>query len=581
MLFSFLFLFLFALNCVAVTPVRGPAAVAPPPSASTAEDIQLEKMTVRQKVGQLLMVGFFGQAIENGLQKSISSLAPGAVIVFGRNVKSANQIVRLTTSAQALSLKASHVPLLIAVDQEGGDVIRLKTAMPLPSALSIGETKDSALAEAAGLATGQLLKTLGFNMNLAPVLDVADPHRANFIGTRTYGGNPQTVGRMGVQFSEGLARAGVLPTGKHFPGHGGVNEDSHEQTPQRTCSLDELRKADLVPFLAMQKHFGSRWATMLAHIAYPEIDSSGLPATFSHPIVTDILRNEVGFNGLVITDDIQMGGATAIKDIRERAVRAIEAGADMILVAWSMKTQLTILEALERAVSSGRISKERLDESVRRILVAKNIYAKKAGHAPTAQELRLAIRNPKFTEIALATANAAVGRPEDKAALEFKEFAGGRPVLVFSANRRFFTTFHDAIPGRSARYFGLDSDRPEATDRIMRSNPEAVGVFYVSGSHAIRLVNQVSDDVARRMLVVTVETDGMIEHQSDFRHVVNAYYRHPNLGEFVANSFFKDSLKIRTPASDAAASSAKPAKRRQPRSSPFKEAVSEPNGEIR
>ena len=554
-----------------------PQAIRPTPSA---EDIQLKKMSVRQKVGQLLMVGFYGPTIKEGLQKTISTLAPGAVIIFGRNIKSANQIVSLTSAAQLQSLKNSHLPLLIAVDQEGGDVIRLKTAMPLPSALSIGETKDSALAQTAGFATGQLLKTLGFNMNLAPVLDVADPHKANFIGTRTYGGNPQTVGRMGVQFSEGLSQAGVLPTGKHFPGHGGVNEDSHEETPQRMCSSDELHSADLVPFFAMQKHFGNRWATMLAHIAYPEIDSSGLPATFSHPIVTDLLRNELGFDGLVITDDIQMGGAAAIKDVRERAVRAIEAGADMILVAWSLKTQNTILEALEKAVTSGRISQVRLDQSVRRVLIAKSLYAKKAGHAPSSQELKLAIRNPKFTEIALETASAAVGHPQDKVALEFKEFAIHRPVLVFSANRKFFSSFHDAVPERAARYFTLNSERPEDTDLIMRSNPDAVGVFYVSGSNAVHLVNQVSEDVANRILIVTVETEGMIAHQSYFRHVINAYYRHPRLGEFVANNFFKESLDLRKPSSEAAKNTA-PGKSHQTRTTPFKEAVSEPNGEIR
>ena len=177
-----------------------------------------------------------GEKLNHGLDSAIRGNKPGAIIVFGRNIKSADQISKLCYSAQAASYEATGVPLLIAVDQEGGNVTRIRTAPPLPSALALGKTRDPALAKEAGHGTGRLLRSLGFNMNLAPVMDVTDPSHDRFIGTRTFGDDPQLVAKMSTAFALGLQESDILPTGKHFPGHGGLNQDSHLGTPTKRAS---------------------------------------------------------------------------------------------------------------------------------------------------------------------------------------------------------------------------------------------------------------------------------------------------------------------------------------------------------
>ena len=287
-------------------PKRAPAQAVVKDS-SAADDEFLKKMPLRKKIGQMFMIGFKGISMDEELSDSIKAINPGALIIFSRNLTSARQITEMNAAAQKLSVFTTGLPLLISTDQEGGDVIRIRTTVPLPSQLALGATADPAIAETAGFATGQLLHILGFNMNLAPVLDVSDPKQMSFIGTRTYGSDPQLVARMAIGFSEGLYKANVMPTAKHFPGHGGGVEDSHNMTPQKYLTYDELKEADLVPFTSMQAHFPNRWATMLGNIAYPALDASRDPATISAPIVGGILRKEMHFNGLVITDDIQMG----------------------------------------------------------------------------------------------------------------------------------------------------------------------------------------------------------------------------------------------------------------------------------
>jgi beta-N-acetylhexosaminidase len=520
----------------------------------TQKDLELiEKMPLRKKIGQLFLLGFHGQALGEGLDKTLAEISPGGLLVFGRNLRSAQQISSLISNAQVLSIKNTQLPLLVATDQEGGDVIRIKTAMPLPSALALGKANREDVTGNAGFATGKLLKTLGFNMNLAPVLDVADPNQKMFIGTRAYGGEPLLAAKMGIRFSEGLIRAGVMPTGKHFPGHGGVSEDSHQNVPERSISSEQLRNSDLVPFVEMQKQLGNQWAVMLAHIAFPMIDPSRTPATFSKPIVTNILRNELGFRGLVLTDDIDMAGAGRISDPRERVIRAIEAGADMIVIAWNKRLQLKLVDSLEQAVKGGRISISRIDTSLKRILLAKNRFAGGGEQGSLPQEIRAALNNPVFSQVAEATISAQFSANQtDPKELAFREYADGKPLIIFSANRRFGNTLKSALPERNVRVFPLDLRRPHDVDRVLRSNPGAVGVFYVSGNQASRVASKISDDVALRTLLVTVETTGGLRNRANFRHTAAVYFRHPNLGKFIAQEFFANPTAIRTPASKVA-----------------------------
>lgn len=513
----------------------------------------IEQMPLRKKVGQLFLLGFQGKSIRQGLDGTIKDLAPGGILIFGRNLQSAQQISDLIAQAQGLSQRASRLPLLVATDQEGGDVIRIRTAMPLPSALALGRANRQDITEAAGRATGKLLKTLGFNMNLAPVLDIADPDQRAFIGTRTFGAGPRLAGKMGVSFSAGLIASGVLPTGKHFPGHGGVTQDSHQVLAEKDISAEELLNLDLVPFFEMQQRLAENWAVMLAHVAFPRIDPSHMPATFSKPIIHDLLRGQMGFRGLVITDDIEMAGAGLVRDTRERVIRALEAGADMIVVAWNRKLQRQLVDAVEQAVKGGRLPIARIDESLKRILTVKKRFAVSPVRARP-QEIRAALNNPVFEQVAEATIAAQFAHPSDENEEhlnEFKKWAAGKSLIVFSAVDRFARSFRAALPGRDVRTVRVNFSRPEEVNRIMQASPDAVGVFYVSGVRAANVAVKIHSEIAKRILLVTVETTGNLKNSATFGQTAPVYYRHPNLGKLIADQFFSQPTPLRAPTSEA------------------------------
>ena len=505
-------------------------------------DTLLKAMPLRTKIGQMFIIGFQGQSLNEDLTETLNSVAPGGVIVFRRNISSAKQISGLIFGFQKLSMKNSRVPLLVATDQEGGDVIRIRTAIPLPSALALGHTNPETV-ERAGLATGRLLKTLGFNMNLAPVLDLSDSKDRTFVGTRAYGGDAKTVSTMGGSFASGLLRAGVLPTGKHFPGHGGIAEDSHLETPEKSVSRETLLSSDLAPFAALQERFKADWAVMLGHVAYPLLDPSRAPATLSKPIVTGILREKLGFEGVVLTDDIGMAGAYQIKDVRERVLRSIEAGSDMIMVAWNRRLQRELISVVETAVRKGRISEARVDQSVRRIIAAKRLYAKTRDNQPSHQELQAALKDPEFARIGEVTLRARLEKPLAGEPSSIREEVAGKPVLVFSANARFSADFAQGLSGQSVRAFNFDRERVPDVDRIMRANPQSVGVFYLSGVQAEKIASRISEDVARRIVLVTVEVEGTLKNLAYFKNVIAVYTRHPLLGRMLADSYFAPNAK--------------------------------------
>lgn len=520
------------------------------PQLTTDDETVIKAMPLKTKIGQMLLIGFTGTTIDETLSATMALLKPGGLVMFGRNIKTAPQVAELNSSAQAASLKASGVPLLVGVDQEGGNVLRIKTTYPLPSALAFGQSGDAKLVERAGQATGHLLYTLGFNMDLAPVLDVGDPESPRFIGTRTYGSDPALVSRMGSSFSQGLQNEHILPTTKHFPGHGGVNEDSHLSLPERKATLAQMEKHDLVPFESLQKSVEKPWAVMLAHVSYPDLDPSGAPASFSKPIVTGLLRNRIGFRGVVITDDIQMAGAGLIDDVRERAIRAVEAGVDMIMITWNRKTQAVVSQALVHAVETGRITEERINESVRRIVSAKREYAPLKTKSSTDQ-LRLALKNSEFKILADEAVASVFRRTPTKLEHAFVDYARERPLIVFSANHNFVKSFKDGAPERNVRAFTLSSQQTFDVDKVMRSNPEATGVFYVSGNQIAKIASKISTDVAARILLVTVEPPGILKNGDDFKYIADIYYRHPGLGKMIATRYFASPAQDRSVAAVA------------------------------
>ncbi|MBB2909745.1 beta-N-acetylhexosaminidase [Streptosporangium becharense] len=360
-----------------------PAAPATPAAPSTPKpsgvEAVLASMSVEEKVGQLFMPVLYGAAAEEtsgenqarfGVgtpAKMIAKYRPGGVILFpwAGNVKNVRQVVALTNGLQKAS---PEIPLLIAADQENGRVSRLAPLVSdLPGASVIGSTGDPSLARRAAEATGVELRALGVNLDFAPVADVNVNPRNPVIGPRAYGSDPRKVAPMVAAAVRGFHDAGIASTAKHFPGHGDTSVDSHTGLPVIKHSRAQWDRLDAPPFAAAIAENVD--AIMSAHVVMPKLDPSGDPATLSKPILTGLLRKKLGFDGVVSTDALDMAGVRERYGDGEVAVRAILAGADLLLMPPDYpKAYRAVLEA----VKSGRIPADRLDESVRRLLTLKD-----------------------------------------------------------------------------------------------------------------------------------------------------------------------------------------------------------------
>ena len=337
-------------------------------------DTMIAEMTIEEKIGQLIMVGFEGTQANEAIETHIRERFVGGIVLFSRNIQSPKQAAELTNELQQLASTTTHqIPLFIGIDQEGGWVIRLKEgATVLPGNMALGATGSTELAERAGEITAAELAAVGVNLNFAPVMDVNNNPQNPVIDRRSFGESPELVSRLGVAYIRGLQRNGVLGTAKHFPGHGDTTVDSHFDLPTVSHDLERIRALELHPFRAAID--ADVAAIMTAHIVYPAFDPDR-PATLSPTILTNLLRDELGFDGLLITDDMEMKAIDDRYRSGEAAVMAVEAGADIVMVLWTPAKQNEVFDALLSAVKSGRISQARLDQSVKRILKSKGMSA--------------------------------------------------------------------------------------------------------------------------------------------------------------------------------------------------------------
>ncbi|HWU43163.1 MAG TPA: glycoside hydrolase family 3 protein, partial [Bdellovibrio sp.] len=363
---------------VCVFPALVPAQPAQNKTYDKIIDEKISQMTLEEKVGQLFIVGFPQSKIDNKLSQFISKYKPGSFLIFKRNIQSLSQIRTLNSDIYQAAYKATTLPPLIAIDQEGGAVSRLPIDPAQPNAFSIGQTQSPLIAEEMGYQTGLFLREVGFNMNLAPVLDVADPFSTSFIGVRSFGPNPVLVKDLGIAYSKGLLRSRVIPTAKHFPGTGNLKADPHSMIVTNSSPISSLKKIDLVPFEGFAS-LGENVAVMLSHSIYPALDPSQEPASFSSKISTELLRADLKYSGLVLTDDLQMKGSRELLLPEKAAIKALKAGADIVMLTWSFTEQEKAIRAAREAVRSGEISTEELNTKLRRILTVKgfaNVYKK-------------------------------------------------------------------------------------------------------------------------------------------------------------------------------------------------------------
>ncbi|MGI4787508.1 MAG: beta-N-acetylhexosaminidase [Janthinobacterium lividum] len=338
----------------------------------------LDTMTLPKKIGQMLILGWTGttdmdsQTANSHAAALVEELAVGGLILMGRNVDTPAQIQALLAEMQILAARQGLPPLFVTIDQEGGPKTHLRPPhFPASDdAWQIGLTGDPAQARKSARQIGQELRSVGINANFAPVLDVNNNPANAVIGRRSYGDTPQSVAAMGVAAVQGYQEdAGILACGKHFPGHGDTDVDSHQALPTISHALDRLFQIELVPFQAAIA--AGLAAIMTAHIVFPELDPK-LPATLSPAILTGLLRGDLGFEGLIITDCLEMNGVAKDWGEAEATVLAVLAGADILLCCHTWSAQLAIRDSLVAAVETGRIPISRIDASLTRILAAKD-----------------------------------------------------------------------------------------------------------------------------------------------------------------------------------------------------------------
>lgn len=354
-----------------VIPTEAPTPV---PTRSPEERLYdyINGMSTEEKIGQLCMFGFSGtKEISTDFKKILQEYRIGSVMLYGQNVVRTNsdggfsQCRRLTDSVKNAS--KSGIPLLIGLDVEGGRVTRFRWKTTLKSAQTLGSKNSESLAYEQFQLIGEGLTDAGVNVNLAPCLDVAKEPGKTFLGNRIISSDAETVSNIGLACVEGLHDGGCLSIVKHFPGHGATNEDSHRITPVVKKSYASLQSYDLVPFSHVLEEADG---VLVAHISYPEIDGAHI-ASQSEIFITEILRGELGFEGVVMSDDFRMDGLRKQASLQKSAVQFILAGGDLILCGANHSYQREILKGLYAAVEDGTIGEARLNESVYRILTAK------------------------------------------------------------------------------------------------------------------------------------------------------------------------------------------------------------------
>ena len=318
-------------------------------------------MDAREDIGQLFMLGFMGTSMSADLADFMKEYRPGGLIVFKRNLESIEQIVALTNDLQ----QHSESPVLLAIDQEGGRVSRLPAGFTIfPSCAVLGRCGTTELAYAAAAATALELRAVGLNMNMAPVLDLNTNSNNPIIGDRAFSADPTQVCELGLAAMAGLHDNQIIACGKHFPGHGDTDVDSHLKLPVVRASAERMRGRELRPF---RHAIDNGLATvMTAHVLYPSFDAD-FPATLSPAILTNLLRDEVRFHGVIMTDDLEMRAIIDHYGIEEATVLAFQAGADMLLICKEQDLEVAAMEGLSRAVRNGMISTARIDASLRRI----------------------------------------------------------------------------------------------------------------------------------------------------------------------------------------------------------------------
>lgn len=502
-------------------------------------DQKIAKMTIEEEVGQLFIVGFPQKQVSPDLEKFISKYKPGSFLLFKRNITSGEQIRDLNLALYRTSFKYSQLPPLIAIDQEGGSVSRLPITPAPPNALALGQTQSPLLAEEMGYQTGLFLREVGFNMNLAPVLDVTDPLSTSFIGVRSFGADPHLVGELGVAYSKGLLKARVIPTAKHFPGTGSLKADPHVSVVQNTSTLESLKEKDLKPYEAYSS-LGEQVAVMLSHLIYPALDISREPASFSKKISTDLLRGDLKYKGLVVTDDLQMQGSKQLLRPEVAALRALQAGADIVMLTWSFEDQGKAFEYVKAAVQKGELSQEDLNKKLHRILTVKafaNLYRRDPKQLSLLQGPKLTSKNYSQLESNILDQNLKTNLLPRS--LPGKESRKRRPasvsrVCVAAPSKAFISSFKQSTNKHvDAKLLTGAFDKEQVLEWMQEKNC-SLTIAAITGLKTASLFKSLPVQDKKGIIVVNLGAPRLIPQQKNYLRVIQLYFNHADSGKKIA-----------------------------------------------
>lgn len=333
-------------------------------------EINLNNLTIEEKIGQMLIIDYQKPTFDEELKNTLEKIKPGGFILFSANFQNYNQSLELINNIK----NTSKIPMFISIDQEGGRVQRLKNLKgaaitSIPSMAKIGATKNIENAYNTGNKIANDLNKFGINMNFAPVIDVYSNNKNKVIGDRSFGNDPYLVAKMGISLSKGLKDNNIIPVFKHFPGHGNTKTDSHYDLPIINKSKEELLALDLIPFIEAIKNNAD--IIMIGHLAIPSITNDYTPASLSTKIINDLLKNELNYQGLVITDALNMKAITNNYSDKEIYKLAINAGVDILLMP---NNPLEAINIIKELINENEITEEQINSSVQKILKIKSKY---------------------------------------------------------------------------------------------------------------------------------------------------------------------------------------------------------------
>lgn len=332
---------------------------------------KIKAMSIEEKIGQLIVVGFEGNSINEEIIGLVEDLKVGGVILFSRNIVDENSVLKLLNDIKKTNSN-NDIPLLLSIDEEGGMVSRLpKSFVKLPEAMKVGNKNDEELSYKLGQILGERVGILGFNTNFAPVLDINSNPKNPVIGNRAFGTEAKQVIRNGIQVMKGIRESNIIPAVKHFPGHGNTEIDSHIYLPRVDKNMADLKAFELLPFITAIEEDVEM--IMVAHILYPEIDRD-YPATMSTEIIQSLLRDDLGYDGVIVSDDMTMGAIVKNYSLEEAVLSFIKSGGDIALICHGKENPRNAVEKISQAVINGDLTEEEIDKKVYRILKLKERF---------------------------------------------------------------------------------------------------------------------------------------------------------------------------------------------------------------